>query len=76
MTFLTSKSLIEKYWKNLILMSENEHAPFETPLHSIYEKEICISPIPSLVMHCTNINSVFGLPPNIDWVQLWNENEN
>ena len=76
LTFLTSKSLIEKYWKNLILMSENEHAPFETPLHSIYEKEICITPIPSLVMHCTNINSVFGLPPNIDWVKLWNENEN
>ena len=76
LTFLTSKSLIEKYWKNLVLMSENEHAPFEAPLHSIYEKEICISPIPSLVMHCTNINSVFGLPPNIDWVKLWNENEN
>lgn len=76
LTFLTSKSLIEKYWNNLILMSENEHVPFEIPLHSIYEKEICISPIPSLVMHCTNINSVFGLPPNIDWVQLWNENEN
>ena len=76
LTFLTSKSLIEKYWKNLILMSDTEHAPFETPLHSIYEKEICISPIPSLVMHCTNINSVFGLPPNIDWVKLWNENEN
>ena len=76
LTFLTSKSLIEKYWNNLILMSENEHVPFEIPLHSIYEKEICISPIPSLVMHCTNINSVFGLPPNIDWVKLWNENEN
>ena len=76
LTFLTSKSLIEKYWNNLILMTENEHVPFEIPLHSIYEKEICISPIPSLVMHCTNINSVFGLPPNIDWVKLWNENEN
>ena len=76
LTFLTSKSLIEKYWNDLILMSEKEHAPFEAPLHSIYEKEICISPIPSLVMHCTNINSVFGLPPNIDWVKLWNENEN
>ena len=76
LTFLTSKSLIEKYWNNLILITENEHVPFEIPLHSIYEKEICISPIPSLVMHCTNINSVFGLPPNIDWVQLWNENEN
>ena len=75
LTFLTSKSLIEKYWNNLVLMSENEHVPFETPLHSIYEKEICISPIPSLAMHCTNINSVFGLSPNIDWIKLWDENE-
>ena len=76
LTFLTSKSLIEKYWDDLVLMSENEHTPFETPLHNIYNKEICISPIPSLAMHCTNINSVFGLSPNIDWVKLWNENEN
>ena len=76
LTFLTSKPLIEKYWDDLVLMSENEHNPFETPLHRIYEKEICISPIPSLAMHCTNINSVFGLSPNIDWVKLWNENEN
>jgi hypothetical protein len=75
LTFLTSKSLIEKYWDDLVLMSENEHAPFETPLHNIYNKEICISPIPSLTMHCTNINSVFGLSPNIDWVKLWDENE-
>jgi hypothetical protein len=42
LTFLTSKSLIEKYWNELILMSENEHVPFETPLHGIYEKEFCI----------------------------------
>ncbi len=76
LTFLTSKSLVKKYWKDLVLMSENEHVPFETPLHSIYENEICISPIPSLAMHCTNINSVFGLSPNIDWVKLWSENEN
>ena len=76
LTFLTSRSLIEKYWDDLVLMSEDEHVPFETPLHSIYEKEICISPIPSLAMHCTNINSVFGLSPNIDWVKLWRENEN
>ena len=75
LTFLTSKSLIEKYWDVLVLMSENEHVPFETPLHSIYEKEVCISPIPSLAMHCTNINSVFGLSPNIDWVKLWDENK-
>ena len=36
LTFLTSKSLIEKYWSDLVVMCENEHVPFETPLHNIY----------------------------------------
>ena len=76
LTFMTSRKLIEKYWNELILMCENEHSPFETPLHKIYEKEICLSPLPSLAMHCTNVNSIFGLSPNIDWIKIWNENEN
>ena len=76
LTFLTSKSLINKYWDDLMLMSENEHTPFETPLHKIFEKELCISPIPSLAMHCTNVNSIFGLSPNVNWSNLWDENEN
>ena len=76
LTFLTSKSLINKHWNNLILMCENEHSPFETPMHKIFEKELCISPIPSLAMHCTNVNSVFGLSPNMDWKKLWDANEN
>ena len=76
LTFLTSKSLINKYWDDLMLMSENEHAPFETPLHKIFERELCISPIPSLAMHCTNVNSIFGLSPNVNWSNLWDENEN
>ena len=75
LTFLTSKSLINKYWDDLMVMSENEHSPFETPLHKIFEKELCISPIPSLAMHCTNVNSIFGLSPNINWSKVWDENE-
>ena len=75
LTFLTSKDLINKYWNELLSMAENEHSPFETPLHKIYEKELCLSPIPSLAMHCTNVNSVFGLSPNISWKKLWDENE-
>ena len=75
LTFLTSKNLINKYWNELVSMAENEHAPFETPLHKIYEKELCLSPIPSLAMHCTNVNSIFGLSPNINWKKLWDENE-
>ena len=75
LTFLTSRDLINKYWNELLLMAENEHSPFETPLHKIYEKELCLSPIPSLAMHCTNVNSIFGLSPNMNWKKLWDENE-
>jgi hypothetical protein len=75
LTFLTSKQMIEKYWEKLKKMAENENSPFEVPLHHIYEKETCLSPVPSLAMHCTNVNSVFGLSPNINWKKLWEENK-
>ncbi len=73
-TFLTSKKIIEKYWEKYLSMCKKEHAPFEKPLHEIYEKELCVSPIPSLAVHFTNINSIFGLSPNVDWEQIWKEN--
>ena len=75
-TFLTSRIIIERYWEKYESMCKKEHAPFEKPLHDIYDKELCISPIPSLALHFTNINSIFGLSPNIDWNKLWKENEN
>jgi len=75
-TFLTSKNIIEKYWDELVSMCKFEHYPFEKPLHNIYRKELCISPIPSLAVHFTNINSIYGLSPNTDWKKLWDENEN
>ena len=74
-TFLTSKKMIEKYWDKYVSMCEKEHAPFEKPMHDIYEKELCISPIPSLAIHFTNINSIFGLSPNVNWKKIWDENE-
>ena len=74
-TFLTSKKIVEKYWEKYVSMCEKEHAPFEKPLHDIYEKELCISPIPSLAIHFTNINSIFGLSPNVNWKKIWDENE-
>ena len=73
-TFLTSKDIVIKYWDSLTSMCKLEHYPFEKPLHNIYEKELCLSPIPSLAIHCTNINSIYGLSPNIDWKQVWDEN--
>ena len=75
-TFLTSKKMVEKYWDELTSMCKFEHYPFEKPLHNIYKKELCVSPIPSLAVHFTNINSVYGLSPNVDWKKLWDENEN
>ena len=75
-TFLTSKILIQKYWSKFISMCQFEHYPFEQPLHDIYKSEYCLSPIPSLALHCTNVNSIFGLSPNMDWKQIWEENKN
>ena len=75
-TFLTSKIMIKKYWDKLISMCQFEHYPFEKPLHEIYKSEYCLSPIPSISIHLTNINSIFGLSPNIDWKKVWDENEN
>ena len=74
-TFLTSKFLIEKYWSKLISMCQFEHYPFEQPLHEIYKSEYCLSPIPSVALHCTNVNSIFGLSPNMDWKKVWEENK-
>jgi len=75
-TFLTSKQIIEKHWEKLVSMCQYEHYPFEQPLHDIYKSEFCLSPIPSLAIHCTNINSIFGLSPNLNWNKIWKENEN
>ena len=73
-TFLTSKILLEKYWEKFVSMCQFEHYPFEQPLHDIYKIEYCLSPIPSLALHCTNVNSIFVLSPNVDWKKIWDEN--
>ena len=74
-TFLTSKNMINKYFEDLKLMGMKRHHPMELKLHQIYEKEYCLSPIPSLSMHATNINTIYGLPPNFNWKKIWDENE-
>jgi len=74
-TFLTSKQIVEKHWEKFLSMCTFEHYPFESPLHKIYKEELCISPIPSIAIHCTNINSIYGLSPNKDWKRIWDENK-
>ena len=73
-TFLTSKNMIIKYLDKFKLMGSKRHHPMELILHKIYEKEYCFSPIPSLAMHATNINTIYGLPPNFNWKKIWEEN--
>ena len=75
-TFLTSKIILQKHWNKFILMCNFEHYPFEQPLHDIYKSEYCLSPIPSLAIHLTNINSIFGLSPNMNWKKIWEDNKN
>ena len=72
---MTSRQMILKYWDELKLMCTLRHHPMEKSLHKIYEKEYCLSPIPSLAMHCTNINSIYGIPPNFRWKKIWEENK-
>tara|TARA_Y100000590_G_scaffold420694_2_gene523676 strand:- start:1656 stop:2690 length:1035 start_codon:yes stop_codon:yes gene_type:complete len=74
-TFLTSKIMLEKHWEKFTSMCKFEHYPFEQPLHDIYKIEYCLSPIPSLAIHCTNINSIFGLSPNTNWKKIWEDNK-
>ena len=74
-TFLTSNLIVKKYWEDLISVCKFEHQPFEKPFHDVYKKEFCLSPIPSLAIHCTNINSVYGLSPFINYKKIWEENE-
>ena len=74
-TFLTSKTLIDKYWDNFKKTCEDRHDPFEKYLNEIYKQEICISPVKSLSLHLTNINSSYGLAPFINYKELWEDNK-
>jgi len=74
-TFMTSASLLKKYWNNFNQNCLDRHDPFEKYINEIYNKEICISPLKSLSLHLTNINSSYGLSPFIDYKKLWEENK-
>ena len=74
-TFMTTKSLINKYWDNFYKTCTDRHDPFEKYMNKIYQKEICISPLKSLSLHLTNVNSSYGLSPFINYKKLWEENK-
>ena len=74
-TFMTCKELLEKYWDNFYKTCLDRHDPFEKYINEIYKSEICISPLKSLSVHFTNVNSSYGLSPFIDYKKLWDENK-
>ena len=74
-TFLISKINLNIYWENLLQFASGKDDPAELALHKIYEKEPCFSPIPSLAIHCANINSIYGISPNINWQEIWDDNK-
>ena len=73
-TFMTTKSLLDRYWNNFYNTCLDRNDPFEKHLNEIYTKEFCISPLKSLSLHLTNINSSYGLSPFINYKKLWDEN--
>ena len=54
---------------SLLLIADGVHTI------EIYKDELCISPIPSIAIHCTNVNSIYGLSPNKNWKKIWDENK-
>ena len=74
-TFMLSKNLLNKYWENFYKTCLDRHSPFEKYINEIYENEVCISPIKSLSLHLTNINSSYGLSPFLDYKKLWEDNK-
>ena len=74
-TFMLSKNLLSKYWENFYKTCLNRHDPFEKYINEVYENEVCISPVKSLSLHLTNINSSYGLSPFLDYKKLWEDNK-
>ena len=73
-TYLISHNTLKKNWKIYEKMFLNNFNPYEKPLHALYKKTECFSPMPSLALHVTNVNSVYGLSPLVDWLDIWKKN--
>ncbi len=74
-TFMASKVLINNHYSELEKMGKEWTDPWEKPLHNIYKLYPCLSPIPSLAIHCANINSVFGISPLVNLKKIWEDNK-
>ncbi len=74
-TYMISKKILKSCWSYYHDMIINNYDPYEKPLHELYKKYDCYSPIPSLALHVTNINSVYGLSPGINIKKFWENSE-
>ena len=74
-TYLISHNILKKHWKVYENMFLNNFDPYEKPLHGLYKKIDCFSPMPSLALHMTNVNSNYGLSPLVDWLDIWSKNK-
>ena len=74
-TYLISHHILKKNWKIYEKMFLNNSDPYEKPLHKLYKKINCFSPMPSLALHMTNVNSNYGLSPLVDWLEIWKKNK-
>ena len=72
-TFMTSKNIVDENYANLEKMGIQWIDPWEKPLHEIFKSDVCMSPIPSLAIHATNINSIYGISPVVNIKKLWDE---
>ena len=70
LTFMMSKKLYDRYKKNIRMVGEKENKPFEKPLHAIYKKIPCLSPVNSLSYHISRDHPA----TTEDWISLWNRN--
>ena len=74
-TYLISSKILLNHWDKYHEMMTNNYNAYEKPLHDIYKKTICFSPMPSLSIHLANLNTIYGLSPLIDWKKIWEENK-
>ena len=70
-SFMTSNEILNLYWDKFVLTCRDHNDPIEKYLNQICEKEVCLSPIPSLSIHMANANSIFGISPFIDVKNEW-----
>lgn len=74
-TYLISRQTLKKYWSYYEDMFLNNYDPYEKPLHELYKEINCFSPMPSLGLHLTNINSIYGLSPLKNWKKIWDKSK-